>query len=119
MIPYTNYTYIPDKWLYQHQTIIQNWETMQQTLQTQGLTEYTTQLNTIFENYNTLITTMMGLLDNALTEKIKETPKKIAETPVEYNVYGGYKPQFGSAKGMIIIPDDFDEPLDDFSEYME
>lgn len=24
----------------------------------------------------------------------------------------------GSAKGKIIIPDDFDEPLDDFKEYM-
>lgn len=26
--------------------------------------------------------------------------------------------QFGSAKGMIIIADDFDEPLKDFEEYM-
>lgn len=26
--------------------------------------------------------------------------------------------QFGSAKGMIIIADDFDEPLEDFQEYM-
>ncbi len=24
----------------------------------------------------------------------------------------------GSAKGLIIIPDDFDEPLEDFKEYM-
>ncbi len=28
-------------------------------------------------------------------------------------------PQFGSAKGLITIPDDFDEPLEDFKEYME
>jgi len=27
-------------------------------------------------------------------------------------------PQFGSAKGLIAIPDDFDEPLEDFAEYM-
>lgn len=27
-------------------------------------------------------------------------------------------PKFGSAKGMIIMKDDFDEPLDDFKEYM-
>ena len=28
------------------------------------------------------------------------------------------RPQFGSAKGMIIIHDDFDEPLEGFKEYM-
>ncbi|MEH2456457.1 type II toxin-antitoxin system Phd/YefM family antitoxin [Nostoc sp.] len=29
------------------------------------------------------------------------------------------RPQFGSAKGLVTIPDDFDEPLEDFKEYME
>ncbi len=29
------------------------------------------------------------------------------------------RPQFESAKGLITIADDFDEPLDDFKEYME
>jgi hypothetical protein len=28
------------------------------------------------------------------------------------------RPRFGSAKGMVTIPDDFDEPLEDFKEYM-
>ncbi len=28
-------------------------------------------------------------------------------------------PQFGSAKGLITVAEDFDEPLDDFREYME
>jgi antitoxin (DNA-binding transcriptional repressor) of toxin-antitoxin stability system len=28
------------------------------------------------------------------------------------------KPTFGSAKGLIQMSDDFDEPLDEFSEYM-
>jgi antitoxin (DNA-binding transcriptional repressor) of toxin-antitoxin stability system len=28
-------------------------------------------------------------------------------------------PQFGSAKGLITIADDFDEPLDDLRQYME
>lgn len=28
-------------------------------------------------------------------------------------------PQFGSAKGLITIADDFDEPLEDFDEYMK
>ena len=27
------------------------------------------------------------------------------------------KPQFGSAKGLITISNDFDEPLEDFNEY--
>jgi antitoxin (DNA-binding transcriptional repressor) of toxin-antitoxin stability system len=29
------------------------------------------------------------------------------------------RPQFGSAKGMITMSDDFDEPLEDFQEYMK
>lgn len=28
------------------------------------------------------------------------------------------KREFGSAKGMIIMADDFDDPLEDFQEYM-
>ena len=28
------------------------------------------------------------------------------------------RPQFGSAKGLISMSDDFDEPLRDFAEYM-
>ena len=28
------------------------------------------------------------------------------------------RPKFGSAKGLIKINDDFDEPLEDFKEYM-
>jgi antitoxin (DNA-binding transcriptional repressor) of toxin-antitoxin stability system len=29
------------------------------------------------------------------------------------------RPQFGSAKGLIWMSDDFDAPLEDFKEYME
>ncbi len=29
------------------------------------------------------------------------------------------KPVFGCAKGQVFLSDDFDEPLDDFSEYMQ
>jgi len=29
------------------------------------------------------------------------------------------RPQFGSARGLITISDDFDEPLEEFKEYME
>jgi len=28
------------------------------------------------------------------------------------------RPKFGSAKGMFVMKDDFDEPLEDFKEYM-
>ena len=28
------------------------------------------------------------------------------------------RPRFGSAKGLITMSDDFDEPLEDFDEYM-
>ncbi|MEW5988768.1 MAG: hypothetical protein AB1791_19245 [Chloroflexota bacterium] len=30
----------------------------------------------------------------------------------------GRHPQFGSARGLIVIADDFDAPLPDFDEYM-
>ncbi|HKP52271.1 MAG TPA: prevent-host-death protein [Chloroflexia bacterium] len=35
--------------------------------------------------------------------------------PVEQSNRG---PQFGSAKGLITIADDFDAPIEDFDEYM-
>ena len=38
-------------------------------------------------------------------KKIKSQPEK--------------RPVFGSAKGMFVLAPDFDEPLDDFKEYME
>ncbi|MGD9893921.1 MAG: type II toxin-antitoxin system Phd/YefM family antitoxin [Dehalococcoidia bacterium] len=38
--------------------------------------------------------------------------KLVAHPPVRPS------PRFGSAKGLIIISDDFDEPLEDFEEYM-
>lgn len=28
------------------------------------------------------------------------------------------RPRFGSAKGLVTIPPDFDDPLEDFAEYM-
>ena len=39
--------------------------------------------------------------------------KLIPTTPVKL------RPQFGSAKGLIEMSDDFDEPLEDFKDYME
>ncbi len=47
---------------------------------------------------------------------MKENLPVIKLTPV---VPVKRRPKFGSAKGMITISDDFDEPLEDFKEYME
>jgi hypothetical protein len=37
----------------------------------------------------------------------KEKPRKVKER------------EFGCAKGLFVLHDDFDEPIDDFKEYME
>jgi hypothetical protein len=44
-------------------------------------------------------------IDFLLSKKTKQAKKK--------------KPIFGSAKGKLKISDDFDEPLDDFKDYMK
>ena len=38
--------------------------------------------------------------------------------PIVNPAWPGY-PHAGSAKGLIEVPDDFDEPLDELKEYME
>ena len=45
-----------------------------------------------------------------LVEVLATTPPAAAPKP---------KPQFGSARGLITIGPDFDEPLEDFKTYME
>ncbi len=65
-----------------------------------------------------------------LEKKIAQLPpeeKKKAEAFVDALLAelkkptGEQKPQpvFGSGKGMFVIPEDFDAPLDDMKEYME
>ena len=39
-----------------------------------------------------------------------DTPPPLADEPSAR--------QFGSLRGLLTIPDDFDDPLDDFAEYM-
>ncbi|TAF23941.1 MAG: DUF2281 domain-containing protein [Runella slithyformis] len=66
----------------------------------------------------------MSLLD--LVAKIEKLPpeKQVeVEDFVDFLasrklVYAEKKPVFGSFKGKIEMADDFDEPLDDFKEYM-
>lgn len=61
----------------------------------------------IFEKTQTLPeptqAALLKLIESMETPKVSEKPK----------------PQFGSAKGMIHIGPDFDEPLEDFQPYME
>ena len=65
-------------------------------------------------------TKLGDLIDAALNgaevviEKDKESLVKLVPLST-----GKPRPQFGSAKGLISIPDDFDEPLEEFKEYME
>jgi hypothetical protein len=63
------------------------------------------------------------LLYNKLAS-LPENLKKEVEDFIDFlkakskQTKNGQKPQFGSGKGMFIIKPDFDEPLDDFKEYM-
>lgn len=43
----------------------------------------------------------------------------ISKTKAEKVVSQKVKPSFGSGKGMFIMHDDFDAPLDDFKEYIQ
>ncbi|MBD2255490.1 type II toxin-antitoxin system Phd/YefM family antitoxin [Nostoc parmelioides] len=46
---------------------------------------------------------------------IKDNHQAVKLTPI---LPPKRRPGFGSAKGLITISDDFDEPLEDFKEYM-
>ncbi len=52
-------------------------------------------------------TEAVDFIDFLLTKAKKE--KKIIDKP---------RPKFGSGKGMFVIGADFDEPLEDFKDYM-
>jgi len=59
-------------------------------------------LLSLSENMKTEVSDFIDFLNN---KKKKEQNKK--------------KPKFGSAKGMFKMSADFDEPLEDFKEYMQ
>ena len=63
-----------------------------------------------------------------LIQKIEELPPDLREQVADFVDFLKEKkakslpekhPVFGSAKGMFVLAPDFDEPLDDFKEYME
>ena len=50
---------------------------------------------------------MLDFLEYLIKKHTDKIQKKSRKTP-----------KFGSCKGLFIIPDDFDDPLEDFKEYM-
>lgn len=50
--------------------------------------------------------------------KVKHEKKSSYTNLAEPNKVEEPKSLYGAAKGLFIIPDDFNEPLDDFKEYM-
>ena len=68
------------------------------------------------EQVSSQITRMIAEIGNGEDFVIVQNDKPIAKlTAVEPQKI---RPQFGSAKGKIWISDDFDEPLEDFKDYM-
>ncbi len=61
---------------------------------------------------------LTSLPDNMKSEVSDFIDFLMAKAQKEKKVKTPAKPQFGSAKGMFKINPDFDEPLDDFKEYM-
>lgn len=62
-----------------------------------------------------------------LYSKLKELPENLKSEVLDFinfllsksrNSKNPAIPTFGSGKGMFVMNDDFDEPLDDFKEYM-
>lgn len=68
---------------------------------------------------NTLLYSKLSALPEHLKAEVAEfidnlTTKYQAKQPADSRP----KPRFGSGKGMFVMHEDFDEPLDDFAEYM-
>ena len=63
---------------------------------------------------------LLDLIDAALEGETvsitKDDQHAVQLVPI---VRGEGRPQFGSAKGLIVMADDFDAPLEDFKEYLE
>lgn len=62
-----------------------------------------TKLNNLPDSMKAQVADFIEFLENK-AEKQAQVPK--------------VKPKFGSAKGMFVMHQDFDEPLEDFKEYM-
>lgn len=68
------------------------------------------------------------MTDDQWILKLQRLPKNLRQEIIDFADFlfdryhkkktGGLKPVFGSAKGKYVLKDDFDEPLEDFKEYM-
>jgi hypothetical protein len=65
--------------------------------------------------------------DSVLLDKVAQLPESLKAEVFDFvefllhkynNVIDTGKPTFGSGKGMFAMKADFDEPLEDFKEYM-
>jgi prevent-host-death family protein len=65
------------------------------------------------QNLPELIAAALSGEEIVIMQENQPVVKLIPVTPVKR------RPQFGSAKGLVTISDDFDEPLEEFKEYME
>jgi antitoxin (DNA-binding transcriptional repressor) of toxin-antitoxin stability system len=70
------------------------------------------ELDQVAEHLPELIEEVQQGGEVVLTRDDEPVAKLVAFPPVHPS------PRFGSAKGLIIMSDDFDEPLEDFEEYM-
>lgn len=57
-------------------------------------------------------------LENLSPKLLDEISDFVKELKKKKTSFSDRKPVFGSAKGMIEISEDFDEPLEDFKNYM-
>ena len=64
-------------------------------------------------------TNLLALIEEAVNGEtifvVKDEQQAVQLVPV---VLPGRRPQFGSAKGLIVMAEDFEAPVEDFREYM-
>ncbi|HEY9709373.1 MAG TPA: DUF2281 domain-containing protein [Oculatellaceae cyanobacterium] len=63
-------------------------------------------------------------IEQAVLEKLRSLPLEKQQEVLDFvefleqKIRGRRRRQAGSAKGLVTISDDFDEPLEDFKDYM-
>ncbi len=62
---------------------------------------------------------LMAFLLERIAEEEKYQEEVLAQTNEKQKVVRSHKRVFGRARGKYQMADDFDEPLEDFKEYME
>jgi len=68
---------------------------------------------------NLLFFKKFSLLPESLKKEVEKFIDSLSKKKNLPSENKNHKPVFGSAKGMFKMSTDFDEPLDDFKEYMQ